>query len=534
VHAPNTGLSVGEADSTFERFLDALPDAIVGVKRAGTIVIANQQAAALFGYPRGQLVGQPVELLVPDRFKQRHPGLRDGYFSEPRTRPMGSGVELYAVRKDGTEFPVEISLSTIETKDGTVATAAIRDISARAEGDREQSLVEELNQARRLESVGQLAGGIAHDFNNLLGVILNAAQFVADELEPGSPAHDDVEEIQRSAERAAALTRQLLIFSRREVAMLEVLDLGEVIAGLENLLHRALGERVELETMSAKDLAPIEIDPGQLEQVLVNLSVNARDAMPEGGRLIIEAENAVLDEEFTGSHPSTKPGAYVRLKVSDTGTGMDEEALQRAYEPFFTTKAEGKGTGLGLATVYGIVTSAGGRIDLYSELGMGTTVKVHLPAAEVDPGALKPRAESAPTARGQVVLVVEDESDVRRMAERILTHGGYSVIGVGRGAEALEICSDPRQAIDLVLTDVIMPEMLGTELIEKVTPLRPGLPVLFMSGYSHAVLAPETLAERPGARFIEKPFSRENLLRTVAATLNVESDGDDGGESAPS
>jgi PAS domain S-box-containing protein len=518
----------GNGDSTLEEFLDCVPDAIVGVDQDGLIAITNKQAGALFGYPSGQLVGQPLELLVPHRFTKRHPRLRDGYFAEPTTRPMGGGVELYGLRKDGTEFPAEISLSTIETGEGTLAMAAIRDTTERAEGEREQGLVEELNQARRLESVGQLAGGIAHDFNNLLGVILNAAQFVADELEPGSPAQDDVEEIRRSAERAAALTRQLLIFSRREVAILEVLDLGEVIAGLENLLHRALGERVELETRVAEDLAAIEIDPGQLEQVLVNLSVNARDAMPEGGRLVIEAANTILNEEFAHLHPGTEPGLHVRLKVSDTGTGMDAETLQRAYEPFFTTKAEGMGTGLGLATVYGIITRAGGRIDLHSEIGAGTTVEVHLPAAAVDPAARQPGAERAPTGRGQVVLVVEDEPDVRRMVERILTHGGYSVIDVGGGEEALEVCSNPDLAIDLLLTDVIMPEMLGTELLERMSPLRPELPVLFMSGYSHAVLSPEALAQRPRARFIEKPFSRENLLRSVAATLGAETVGEDG------
>ena len=327
----------------FEQFLEFAPDAIVGVAPSGTIVLMNQQAEALFGYSRDELIGQSIETLVPERFRKIHPKHRDGYFKEPRTRGMGAGVELYAVRKDGTEFPVEISLSSIDTGEGILATAAVRDITDRAESEREKALQAQLDQARRLESVGQLAGGIAHDFNNILGVIMNYAEFVADELEEGSPARKDVDEIRRAAERAAALTRQLLIFSRREVVQPELLDLRQVVAELENLLHRALGERVELETRFAEDLAAVEADPGQIEQVLVNLAVNARDAMPDGGRLVIEVENAALDEEYAYMHPDTEPGAYVRLKVSDTGTGMDRETIQRAFEPFFTTKGKGEG-----------------------------------------------------------------------------------------------------------------------------------------------------------------------------------------------
>lgn len=330
-----------------------------------------------------------------------------------------------------------------------------------------------------------------------------------------------MDEIRRAAERAAALTRQLLIFSRREVVQPELLDLREVVAELENLLHRALGERVELETRFAADLAAVEADPGQIEQVLVNLAVNARDAMPDGGRLLIEVENAELDEEYAYMHPDTEPGAYVRLKVSDTGTGMDKETIQRAFEPFFTTKGKGEGTGLGLATVYGIVTGAGGRIDIYSEPGMGTTVKVHLPARSAVPGASKGQARERPAGRGEVILVVEDEPGVRRMAERILTKGGYSVLGTGGGEEALEVCRKADPPIHLLLTDVIMPGMLGTELVERIKVLRPELGVIFMSGYSHEVLAPEALAEQNGTAFIEKPFNAAELLRAVRDLLEA-------------
>jgi PAS domain S-box-containing protein len=506
------------AGSTFEQFLEFVPDAIVGVGGDGKIVLVNQQAEKLFGYPRDELAGQLVELLVPDRFREIHPRHRTNYFDEPRTRPMGAGIELFAVRRDGTEFPVEISLSSIELEGETIATAAIRDISERAESEREKALQDQLDRARRLESVGQLAGGIAHDFNNILGVIMNYAEFVAEELGPDSSAREDVEEIRRAAERAAALTRQLLIFSRREVVKPEVLDLGALIADLENLLRRALGERVELTISFADGLRAVEADPSQIEQVLVNLAVNARDAMPEGGRLVIEAENVELDNEYTYMHPDTEAGLYIRLKVSDTGIGMDKETIEHVFEPFFTTKSDG--TGLGLATVYGIVTAAGGRVDVYSEPEIGTTVKIHFPTTANGPKEREASDEADSVGRGEVVLVVEDEPDVRRMAERILTKGGYSVIGTDQGGDAVEICSRDSQQIDLLLTDVIMPEMLGTELVEKVRSLRPKLKVVYMSGYSHEVLAPQALGRNGGSAFIEKPFSAQALRATVRELLD--------------
>ena len=277
----------------FAQLLEFAPDAIVGSGSDGRIVLANHRAGELFGYPRSELIGQPVELLVPDWFGSPDADPRDGYIPDTTSTPAGTGVELVGVRKDASEFPAEISVSSIETENGIVATAAVRDVSDRADTERERALAEELNQARRLESVGQLAGGIAHDFNNLLGIIINYAKFAADALPEDGQTREDVEEIRTAAKRAAELTRQLLIFSRREVVKSEVLDLNDVVAELGNLLHRALGERITLETRFGDELWPVEADPGQLEQVLVNLAVNARDAMPEGGRLIVETTNTV-------------------------------------------------------------------------------------------------------------------------------------------------------------------------------------------------------------------------------------------------
>jgi PAS domain S-box-containing protein len=507
------------AELMFQHLLRFAPDAIVGVDQGGTIVLANEQAELLFGYTRDELVGSSLDRLVPARSRGVHPAHRQEYFDDPVTRPMGAGLELAGVRKDGSEFPAEISLSSIKTHDGVVATVAVRDISERAESERERKMAEELNQARRLESVGQLAGGIAHDFNNLLGVIINYATFVADELPETGQAHDDVEEIRHAARRAADLTRQLLIFSRREIVKREVLDLNGLVAGLENLLRRALGERVELELRFGENLWPIEADPGQLEQILVNLAVNARDAMPDGGRLLVETANAMVDEPLAGGRGDLASGRYVRLTVTDVGVGMDEEVRRRALEPFFTTKPKGEGTGLGLATVYGIVTQAGGRLDLDSELGHGTSVKVHLPATDrslVPAGAAVP---DAPKGRGETLLVVEDEPEVRQLTERILTSAGYLVMTASGGAEALSVTS--AENVDLLLTDLVMPGMLGSELVERLRADRPELKVVIMSGYSHAVLSGSEIADSPWSAFIEKPFTADGLLRAVRELLDV-------------
>ena len=510
------------AERTFKGLLEFAPDAIVGVRANGRITLANRQAEALFGYSRDELLDTPVELLIPDRFVNGHAAHRDRYFEDPRTRAMGAGVELHGRRKDGSEFPAEISLSSLETEDGVVAVAAVRDISDRAASERERALAEELNQSRRLESVGQLAGGIAHDFNNLLGVIINFAAFVAEELPEGSQAREDIEEIRQAAKRGAALTRQLLIFSRREVITPEILDLNELTSGLENFLRRALGEQVELEVAPAQVLWTILADRGQMEQVLVNLAVNGRDAMPQGGKLVVETSNVVLDEEFAANHVGLAPGAYVRLTVSDSGVGMDADVVDRAFEPFYTTKPKGEGTGLGLATVYGIVTEAGGRITLYSEPGVGTSVKIHLPASTDAVQRSQAAIEASPAARGETLLVVEDEADVRRMSERILTRAGYKVLIAGDGSDALRIAASAD--IDLVLTDVVMPGMTGPDLVAQLRRRVPDTKVIFMSGYSHKMLTHATLERDTHTAFIEKPFTAGELQRKLRELLDAPAD----------
>jgi PAS domain S-box-containing protein len=510
-----------ESGTTFEQLLEFVPDAIVGVGRHGRIDLVNRQAETLFGYTREELLGEPVEILVPQRFRRVHPHHRAGYFAEPRRRPMGAGMQLYAVRKDGSEFPADISLSSIETPNGRIACAAVRDTTERVEDERERALLEQIHQTRRLESVSQLAGGVAQDFDNVLGAIVSYADAVAGALEPGTDAHRDLERIRRAAEGAATLTGKLRVLSGREAAQPEALDLNQVLAGVGRLLPGNRSEGIASEVLLGDGLWPIEADRSLIEQVLVNLAINAREAMPNGGRLVIETANAELDREYSDMHPGTEPGRYVRLMVSDTGEGMEKEVVERAFEPFFTTKADGERAGLGLATVQGIVTQAGGRVDLYSEPGIGTTVKIHLPATSTAGEASESRTVLIPGGRGEVVLLVEDRPNMRRIAERILSTGGYTVIAAATGTDAVAICERLDQPIDLLLTDVVMPGMLGIELVDRVRPIRPELDVIFVSGYSEQVLIAEGLTQPGGPDFVEKPYNAEELLAKVHSVLEA-------------
>jgi PAS domain S-box-containing protein len=509
-----------------EHLLESVPDAVVAVSRTGAIVLVNREAERVFGYERDQLLGEPVEMLVPDRFRDQYLERRKEYFEEPTTRELGSGLEFHGLRQDGSEFPVDIAVSPIGADESATAIVVVHDLSEAKESERRRD--EELAranremriaQSRRLESLGQLAGGVAHDFNNLLGVILNYADFVADELEEGTAVHTDVKEIRKAAERATELTRQLLIFSRREAIKPAPVDLNEVVNDIERLLRRTLGEHIELVVRLSPDVPAVLADPGQVEQVLVNLAVNARDAMPDGGRLVIDTRVVELDRDFLQEHPDAVPGRYVRVTVEDSGTGMDPEVAARAFEPFFSTKRKGEGTGLGLATVYGIVTAAGGLISVYSEPGEGTVFRVHLPA--VDSDAVRAPGERAVelTGRGESVLLVEDEDSVRALAKRILTEGGYRVSALSQGSDALPLLEDPRRDFDLLISDVVMPGMRGVELVRRALELRPELPVLMMSGYTTPLEEDDrrAMAEAP---LLEKPFSRRDLLGQVRELLD--------------
>ncbi|MGO9501567.1 MAG: ATP-binding protein, partial [Streptosporangiaceae bacterium] len=467
-----------------------------------------------------------------------HARHRAGYMANPQRRPMGPGMQLSGRRRDGSTFPAEISLSVIDTDEGVLIAAAVRDMTERLEAQAERERLRsqagrdrsesQVQQAQRLENLGQLAGGVAHDFNNLLAVILNYVSFVSEELAAATEsdwalhrdtALSDLGQIERAGERAASLTRQLLAFARREVVRPQVLNMDNVITSVGEMLRRTLGEHIELVTSLGGDLWPVLADPGQLEQLLVNLAVNARDAMPSGGTLTVDTCNITVDDDSVAGGSKSRQGKNVRLRVSDTGTGMTADVTEHVFEPFFTTKGEGAGTGLGLATVYGILAQAEGQIKIYSEPGAGTTFTITLPVTTESPVPLVEPVPYQRTPKGETVLVVEDEAALREVTKRIFTRNGYRVITAANGPEALDIARDHPGDVHLLVTDVVMPHMLGKEVAEKMQAVKPGIAVLYMSGYARPVLASQGRLDA-GVALVEKPFSAADLLAKASEVLN--------------
>jgi PAS domain S-box-containing protein len=418
-------------------------------------------------------------------------------------------------KKDGKVFEVELISHQFDYAGRRVRLVVAQDISER------HLLEQQLRQAQKMEAVGRLAGGVAHDFNNLLMVIKGHTELLMNALPPTDPMSRKISQIDRAADRAAALTKQLLAFSRMQVLQPRVMNLNGVVEDMGKLLPRLIGEDVELGIRMAQDLGKIRADASQMEQIIMNLAVNARDAMPKGGRLIIETSNADLDRTYNTTHPIVKPGRYVLLAVSDTGTGMDAETQAHIFEPFFTTKEPGKGTGLGLATVYGVVKQSGGFIWVYSELGKGTSFKIYLPRVDQpeDKGSLPLAFLEAP--RGtETILLAEDEQDVREVAREFLESGGYTVIEAHNGAEALRLAAEHGTAVDLLVTHMVMPGMTGKELAGRLQHQHSGIGVIYMSGYSEQTAA-ETTQVDANMRLLTKPFSRGSILRAVREALNV-------------
>jgi len=372
---------------------------------------------------------------------------------------------------------------------------------------------------QKMEAIGQLAGGVAHDFNNLLTVINGFGELLAVRLEPTDPRRALVEEILKAGERAAALTQQLLAFSRRQVMVVQVVDLNEVVADTERMLRRLIGEDVELITLPDPELGRVRADPRQLQQVILNLAVNARDAMPHGGKLTIETANVELDETYARQHAAITPGAYVMLAVSDTGHGMDAETRSRIFEPFFTTKEQGKGTGLGLAMVYGIVKQSNGDIWVYSEPGQGTTFKLYFPRVDDAERPAPPGAPQEIPHGTETILLVEDEPQVRALARRVLEACGYTVLEAARGDEALQCCQQHAEPIHLLLTDVVMPGMGGPAVARLMARVHPEIKVLYMSGYTDAAVARHGMLEA-GAALLQKPFTPTTLAQQVRRVLD--------------
>src|SRR5215469_13875116 len=636
--------------------LDAFPDAVVAVDRNGTILQTNALVEDLFGYSRGELIGKKVELLVPERFRDQHHDHRLSFAASPKIRPMGAGLDLYGRHRDGSEFPVEISLSPVLVESGTVVLSAIRNISDRkrieeelrkahaelaqrtaeqigeyrarlasivdssedailtksldgtitawnrgaeriygyapeevigkhismllpdvrpdeipdilkkiARGENvehyesvrltkdrrrlnvsvsisplhdingevigasaiarditaQRRVQDQLRQAQKMEAIGRLAGGVAHDFNNVLGIINACTEFLRDRIEPASEPSTYVENIKKAIERGAALTRQLLAFSRKQLIQPVLLDLNERLRDISKLLRPLMGDDVEVLVIPRTQSAIVEADPGQLDQIVMNLAVNARDAMPRGGRFILETDVVELDQHFADQHQPLTPGKYVMLSVSDNGIGMDKATLARIFEPFFTTKEPGKGTGLGLATVYGIAQQSGGYIWVYSEPERGTTFKVYLPSAENKLESSSPaRGETTiPKPEGKTILLVEDDEIMRSLTGQLLEEHGFIVVGVRDGKSALAWTELNPGKPHLLLTDVVMPGISGPELANHLATSNPGLKVVYMSGYTG-----ELMASHEGLKhgiLLEKPFTRTALLNALHNSLRT-------------
>jgi PAS domain S-box-containing protein len=477
------------------------------------IIYANPAFERLTGFARAEVLGCNCRILQgvetdPAAVAELRRAVREG---------LPCAVELLNYRKDGSTFWNALSVSPVRDADGRLT----HFVGVQTDVTERRKLEDQYRQAQKMEVVGRLAGGIAHDFNNLLTVINGYGEMVLAMLPRGDPARDSVAEMVKSGERAATLTRQLLAFSRQQVLAPRVLNLNTVIAEMEKMLRRVIGEDIELATRLEPTLGPVRADPGQLEQVLLNLAVNARDAMPRGGKLTLETHDAELDEAYAVDHAGVVPGRYALLAVSDTGTGMAPEVRERVFEPFFTTKGPGKGTGLGLATVHGIVTQSGGRVEVYSEVGRGTTFNIYLPRFGGAPPAFRtPHSATAASPRGhETLLLAEDEEAVRALSRHVLRECGYAVLEARNGEEALHLCERERGEIHLLISDVVMPGIGGRQLAERLLAVRPGMRVLYLSGYADDAVIRHGVLEAD-VNFLQKPFSASTLARRVREVLD--------------
>lgn len=635
--------------------LEAIPDAIVAVEQDGTIVQVNTQTEALFGYYRGELVGQKIEILVPARFRPQHHEHRAAFAHAPKVRRMGAGLDLYGRRRDGSEFAVEISLSPVSLGNGTLVLSAIRDISDRkrieqelrrahqeldrktaqeigeyrarlasiidssadaiigkdlegtitswnrgaevmygytaeevigknisiltakenpdeiprilariSRGERiehyeavrvtkdsrrldislsispirepggkivgasaiarditaQRRAEDHLRQAQKMEAVGRLAGGVAHDFNNILGIVTACTELLRDRIDVADDSAQYIGNIRKAVDRGTSLTRQLLAFTRKSTLQPQLVDLNVRLKDVIKLIRPLMGDDVEITVVSRASSPIIEIDPGQLDQIVLNLAVNSRDAMPRGGKFILETASVELDEVFTSQHRPMKEGQYILLAVSDTGVGMDPDTVARIFEPFFTTKDIGKGTGLGLATVYGIVQQSGGHIWVYSEAGKGTTFKIYLPSAEYKVAEKTPAAEEPAIARreGTTILLVEDDEIMLSLTRKLLDQNGYRVLEAKEGSSAIDVMKAHKGKIDVLVTDVVMRGMSGPELVARVTSSHPETKVVYMSGYTGELITQHEQMQR-GIPLLEKPFTRAALLHLLDEVL---------------
>jgi two-component system cell cycle sensor histidine kinase/response regulator CckA len=489
-------------------------DAIITVDNDQKIIVFNRAAEQIFRCPAREAIGQTIDKFIPQRFREAHrEHIRSFGQTGTSSRSMYSPGTLMGVRANGEEFPVEATISQVKTASERLYTVILRDISVRKRTE------DELRQAQKMEAVGHLAGGIAHEFNNYLGIIMGYSDQLAQEEIQSESLRLGLAEIKSATQKAASLTRQLLAFSRKQVIEPTVLDLNASVWDAHKLLRRLIPANIDVIPVLHPDLGKVKADPAQIQQILINLVVNARDAMPQGGKITIDTAEVVLDEEFASRHVDIQPGDYVMVSVNDTGEGIDAETLAHIFEPFFTTKKAGKGTGLGLSTTYGIVKQSGGHITVASVQGRGTTFRVYLPklAETHDDSPTAPHSKPMPTGIA-TILLVEDESSLRRLMRTSLEKQGYRVLEAKDGAEGLSVCRHNLEHIDLVVTDLAMPRMTGLQLKEKVVALRSSMKFLLISGYAEDLLgSPEQIAN--AGEFLEKPFLPDELARRVREIL---------------
>jgi two-component system cell cycle sensor histidine kinase/response regulator CckA len=495
---------------------------LISENAADMIAVVDGNGKRLYNSPAYErILGYSQEELArTSALEQVHPddrGRVEEAAREARAGGVGRSIEYRMHHKNGTWRLMESTANTVLDAQGKVQTLIIvnRDITER------RHLEEQFRQSQKMEAVGRLSGGVAHDFNNLLGVIIGYSEFLQERMETANPLRGSVEEILKAGNRAASLTRQLLAFSRQQVLDPKVLDLKVVVTDMEKLLRRLIGEDIELTTSLDPELGKVKADQGQLEQVVMNLAVNARDAMPQGGKLKIRVENTVLDQDYVRRYPyPVQPGPYVLLMVTDTGVGMDAETKARAFEPFFTTKEKGKGTGLGLSTVYGVVKQSGGYIDVESALGQGTTFKIFLPRVHEQARVERQHAEAPPKANGnEVILIAEDETSLRTLTSTTLELSGYKVLQAKDGLEALEVSRKYSGAIDLLLTDIVMPGMGGRALAEELGRERKDIRIVYMSGYTGQAVGSQGPVE-PGSLYLHKPFTKQALMQKIREALD--------------
>ncbi|MGZ8842049.1 MAG: ATP-binding protein [Pyrinomonadaceae bacterium] len=510
-----------ESEARFVSLVQHSSDVITIVGVDGRVLYMSPSIKSIFGYSPNQLAGVQLREFLHREDKQL---VLDALAELAKEPGKTTSLEMRARHRNQTWLHVEAVMTNL-LNEPSVAGIVInsRNITERKKAEEAlRDSEERLRQAQKMEAVGQLAGGVAHDFNNLLAVIIGYAEMLLRRIPPEDERTvKQVNEIKKAGDRAKSLTGQLLAFSRKQVMQPKVLDLNTIVEDLDKMLRRLIGEHIEMRTVLNSNLANVEADPGQIEQVLLNLAVNARDAMPDGGSLTIETDNVQLDSGFVQKHRSIEPGAYVMIAVSDSGCGMDAETQSRIFEPFFTTKEKGKGTGLGLATVYGIVEQSGGTVWVYSEVDQGTTFKIYLPRVAEMAQAPEPVLEKSKKLNGtETVLLVEDEEAVRDMAKEILNSNGYKVLGAGDGNEAMIISEQYQGAIDLMVTDVVMPRLGGRELAEKLAVTRPGMRVLYMSGYTDDAIVHHGVLDGRAA-FLEKPFTPDALSIKIREVLSA-------------